>query len=80
MSFHHLPQRIQTVAAEEWPVNSDRVAGLVFAIYEDNGMTAGLEVSPFFIEKHPETPGIPPQPYRTNCLSGILSQHLEPDL
>ena len=28
----------------------NRAAGLVFAVYEDNGMTAGLEVSPFFIE------------------------------
>jgi hypothetical protein len=51
----------------------NRVAGLVFAIYEDNGMTAGLEVSPFFIEKHPVTPGIPPQPYRTTA---VLNQSI----
>lgn len=51
----------------------NRAAGLVFAVYEDNGMTAGLEVSPFFIEKHPETPGIPPQPYRTTA---VLNQSI----
>ena len=51
----------------------NRVAGLVFAIYEDKGMTAGLEVSPFFIEKHPVTPGIPPQPYRTTA---VLNQSI----
>lgn len=50
-----------------------RDAGLVFAIYEDGDSTVGMEVSPFFIEAHPEIPGVPPPLFRTTA---VLNQSI----
>jgi hypothetical protein len=50
-----------------------RVAGLLFAIYEDMDAIVGLQVSPFFIEPHPDTPGVSPPLFRTTA---VLNQSI----
>jgi hypothetical protein len=51
----------------------NRFAGLLFAIYENLGTTAGLQVSPFFIEPLPVPPGAPPPRFRTTA---VLNQSI----
>jgi hypothetical protein len=50
-----------------------RVAGLLFAIYEDMDAIVGLQVSPFFVEPHPDTSGVPPPLFRTTA---VLNQSI----